>query len=370
MRPASGPRDRAALAQLGDLALGELRVRTMRELLQVELVVFRVLAFLDRAPELDLDFLRSARGARRCRRLRRRRPRLGGPRRHGARRRRTHHRLVVLVLGGLALEHALQRAAEIARALVARLGRLCQRPADDAVELGRQRAVDLRGPHRLVVHDHLAQRPVASRERPLVGEELVQHDAGGEEIRAVVDRQPLHLLRRHVGGRPHHGAHLGAVGAVRVLDLRHAEVHQLRAALPVEHDVGRLDVAVDDAGLVRVVERAQELAHEAHELPGLEAQVVVEAVLEVLAADELHDDEGDVALLAEIVDLDDVRMIEARDRLRLLLEPDRILARHLFVEVALDDGLDRDRAVQLRVERLVHHAHRPAADLALQLVAA
>src|SRR5439155_3079300 len=35
-RSASGPRDRAALAQLGDLALGELRVRAVRELLQVE----------------------------------------------------------------------------------------------------------------------------------------------------------------------------------------------------------------------------------------------------------------------------------------------------------------------------------------------
>src|SRR6185503_18955088 len=130
------------------------------------------------------------------------------------------------------------------------------------------------------------------------------------------------------------------------------------------------DVAVDDAGLVRVIERAQQLAHHAHELPGLEAQVAVEAVLEVLAADELHHDEGDLGLLAEVVYLDDVRMVEARDRLRLLAETHRILARDLLVEVALEDGLDRDRAVQLRVERLVHDTHGAAADLAAELVAA
>ena len=77
-------------------------------------------------------------------------------------------------------------------------------------------------------------------------------------------------------------------------------------ALHVEHHVRRLDVAVDDAGLVRVVERAQQLAHHAHELPRLEAHVAVEEVLQILAADELHDDEGDLAFLAEVVHLHDV----------------------------------------------------------------
>jgi hypothetical protein len=127
---------------------------------------------------------------------------------------------------------------------------------------------------------------------------------------------------------------------------------------------------MDDARLVRVVERAQELAHEPHELLGLEALVVVEAVLEIASADELHDDEGDVAFLAEVVHLDDVRVVEPGDRLRLLAKAHRVFARDLLVEVALEDGLDRDRAVQLRVERLVHEAHGAGADLPLQPVAA
>jgi hypothetical protein len=127
---------------------------------------------------------------------------------------------------------------------------------------------------------------------------------------------------------------------------------------------------VDDAGLVRVVERGKQFAHQAHELPRLEANVVVEAVLEVLAADELHHDERDVGLLAEVVHLDDVRVVQPRHRLRLFAEAHRVLAGDLLVEVALEDGLDGDRAVQLRVERLVHDAHGAAADLAAELVAA
>src|SRR4029079_8143740 len=144
----------------------------------------------------------------------------------------------------------------------------------------------------------------------------------------------------------------------------------LHASLGIEEDIGRLDVAVDDAGAVRGVERAQELAHHAHDLPRLEAHAAVEALLQVLAPDEGHDDERDLALLAEVVHLDDVRMVEARDRLRLLLEPRGILARRLLVEVALEDVLDRYRALKLRVERLIHLARRAARDPPLQLVAA
>jgi hypothetical protein len=121
-------------------ALGKTRVGAARELLHVELEILGVVAVLDRAPELDLDLLRPAAGAGgggerglgrgalggRLRRRLRPGPRVG-----------PHDGAVLFLLGGLAFVHALQRAAEFARVLVARLGRLGERAADHPVELGR-----------------------------------------------------------------------------------------------------------------------------------------------------------------------------------------------------------------------------------------
>ena len=171
------------------------------------------------------------------------------------------------------------------------------------------------------------------------------------------------LLGRHVGGRTHHGARLRALRlrAVAVLHARHAEVGELGARLRVEHHVRRLDVAVDDARVVGEVERVEQLAHDAHRFLDIEALVRVEEVLQFLATDEFHDQVGDVAFLGEVVHLHDVRMVEPRDGLRLAREPHRVILGGIRVEVTLEDGLDRDPAIQLRVDALVHDAHRALA---------
>ncbi len=225
----------------------------------------------------------------------------------------------------------------------------------------------------MVLDDLLRDRPgPRAGERLLADEELVQDDAGRKHVAAPVDAAAGDLLGRHVRRRAHHGAGLGLfrIGAV-IGHARDAEVRELDSRLAVEHHVGRLDVAVDDARLVRELQRVEQLAHDAHRLLKLEALVGVEEVLELLALDELHDDVGDVALLAEVVHLDDVRMVQPRDRLRLAHEPHRILfGRRLVVEVALEDGLDRDFAIEPRVQALVDDAHRTLAEHAGEVVPA
>jgi hypothetical protein len=131
-----------------------------------------------------------------------------------------------------------------------------------------------------------------------------------------VDAQSLDLLGRHIAGRPHDGARLGPVGArpVGVGDARHPEVGELGAALAVEHHVRGLDVAVDDPGLVREIERVEQLAHDAHAFLAVEGRVRGELGLQLVAPDELHDQVGRVALLAEVVDLDNVRVVEWASR--------------------------------------------------------
>src|SRR5260221_4030710 len=144
---------------------------------------------------------------------------------------------------------------------------------------------------------------------------------------------------------------------------------ELGPALAVEHHVCRLDVAMDHFRLVREVERVQQLAHDAHAFLPIERPARGQGGLQLFTVDELHDEVGGVPLFAEVVDLDDVRVIEPGHRTRLALEPYREILRGLFVELAHQNGLDRHLAVQLGVERFANATHRPLAEDPPELVA-
>ena len=79
-----------------------------------------------------------------------------------------------------------------------------------------------------------------------------------------------------------------------------------------------------------------------------------------VALDELHRDEDLVLERADVVDDDDVRVRQARDRLRLAQRPLPPLGQR-HARARLDaQQLDRDLAIQLRIVGRVHLAH-PAA---------
>jgi hypothetical protein len=86
-----------------------------------------------------------------------------------------------------------------------------------------------------------------------------------EQVGARIDLLPLHLLGRHVLQRADHAA-LRARGFAGILDAGDAEVGELDAPARLDQQVGRLDVAVDDALLVRVVERAEQVADDLQRL--------------------------------------------------------------------------------------------------------
>ena len=86
--------------------------------------------------------------------------------------------------------------------------------------------------------------------RQPAGEQLVDHRPQRVEIGAAVDRLAGQLLGRHVAGRAEHqaGARSAAVGHAGDAEVHHSH----RVAGGVDHDVGRLDVAVHHALAVRV----------------------------------------------------------------------------------------------------------------------
>ena len=271
----------------------------------------------------------------------------------------------VLLLQLEALADPRQLAAEHAQILVATLGRLLQALVDGADDPG----VEARNQHGcrlgLGVHDLVEHVRHFAREGALVGEDLVQHRPDGEHVAAQIDGATAgDLLRRHVVDGADEHAVRGQPGPGHADD---AEVEDLqRTAVAVDHQVGRLDVAMDHARLVGVGQtRAQALHHLelAHERDRLAAP---NQLRQRLAADELHRDERPALEDAELVDRDDVRMREAAGGAGLALEA---LA-HLLVVEALAQELDRDGAIERGIAGEIDVAHPAALDEALDGVLA
>ena len=201
-------------------------------------------------------------------------------------------------------------------------------------------------------------------------QKFVEHHTGSEQVGARADRQALDLFRRHVAWRADHRARHRAI-PIRFGQPCDAEVGQLDAPAGLDHHVGGLDVAVYDAAFMRIPQRVEQLAHDAHRLRQVKVVVVLEVRRQLATADELHHQVGHPVLLAKVEHGDDVGVVQPPGCLRLTHKTRRVLVGHRLVEhVTLQDGLHRHRAFELRIESLVHQAHCATTDHALEPIAA
>ena len=167
--------------------------------------------------------------------------------------------------GDLAAHRRVERLAEGRGILVSLEGILREGAQDDGVERARHGLVDLGRRHGRFAHVLVGDgdRRLAAERRP-AGEQLVEHDARRVDVGARVDRLALGLLGREVRGGAEDGRRLGD----RRGRVRHragdAEVHDLDLAGIGDHHVAGLDVAVDDAGAVGVLERLEDAVDVAH----------------------------------------------------------------------------------------------------------
>ena len=129
--------------------------------------------------------------------------------------------------------------------------------------------------------------------RRLAGNHLVHHHRKRIQIGTPIDRLPVCLLRCDIGRGSDGDAHLCEVRIVHqearvflrlgiVLELRDPEVENLREIAVVllvdeDHVLG-LDVAVNDPGLVRVVEGAQHVSAYVKSASPLHAMVPLEKI--------------------------------------------------------------------------------------------
>ena len=252
---------------------------------------------------------------------------------------------------------AVEVEGEVPRRLEALVGVLLQAVLDDEVEgLGDAR-VGLRGQRRLVAQDRADQLGRArAGERAAAGEHLVEDRPQGEDVRPVVRHLAAGLLGGQVADRADHrarvrgpgrgrrAAEVAGAGEQRIL-AREAEVEDLDAPVVEEEEVLGLDVAVNDALLVR---RRQALRHVRRVLGGLAhaERPVAQPRAHRLALEQLRHHVQALPLLSGVVDGDDVGVRERGDRLRLRLEAgqrvgvlEEVLGQHLDRHVALEPGV-------------------------------
>ena len=251
---------------------------------------------------------------------------------------------------------------EIEAALVALVRILQQRHRDDVLELLGDVLAQRMDRRRRRVDDLVQQLlQVAGAERARARQQLVHHGAERIEVRAVGELEALHLLGRHVGR-----AARDAFDArdVRVRHQRDAEVDDAHVAVVREHDVRRLDVAMDHAARMRVVQRLGAFVDDLDDV--VDAQQVVRAAIGRERARAMHvlgDDVAVAVLFARVVDGKDVRMLQHPDEMRFGEEHLARDARAVLVAARVHVvDLDRDVAPVVRIVREVDDAGAAAAD--------
>ena len=203
-------------------------------------------------------------------------------------------------------------------------------------------------------------------DRRLAGQHLVQHRGQRVDVAPGVELPVARgLLRAHVLRRAQREPGLGQAVAARLAHRqRDAEVGQHRLALE-QQDVLRLDVAVDHAVAVGVVQRAGDLAGDGERLVQAELVLAVELVPERLAPDQGQHIIEEAALGPRVDQRQDVRVVQPGRDLDLGQEP--LDAEH--GAQLRPEHLEGDLAVVLEVGGQVDRGHAAGAERALDPVA-
>ncbi len=238
--------------------------------------------------------------------------------------------------------------------LIAVLRILLERAADDLEHLVMEPRTQALQWRRVLVQDAVDDAAVKPPgERLPQRQQLVHDGADRKDVAAVVDDLSRDLLRGHVVERANqHPGH----GHPGLGDPGDAEIEDLYPAFFLDHDVGRLHVAVDDRHLVREAEAVAQLVEHLQLAGHWRLLLAADDLGERLAVDVLHRDERLSVLFADVEDRDDVGVSQAGDGSGFASEA---LAKLLHV---FPEQLDRNLALEDRVPREIQRAHAALSD--------
>ena len=220
---------------------------------------------------------------------------------------------------GIALESR-EIGAHFGGGLIAEVAIFFEGFVEDVLKLGREIGIEANGGNGSAFKNGIEnERGGLAAERKLAGGHFIEDAAEGEEIGAGIQFPALHLFGGHIGNGAERGAGTGEQRIERgggILrgrncrrNFREAEVENFNVAAGGGKNVGRLDVSMDDAFGVSGVKALGNLHGEVEELFEWK-RLAGDQVLEGLALEALHGDEGDVFVFADFVDGADVGMVE------------------------------------------------------------
>ena len=189
-------------------------------------------------------------------------------------------------------------------------------------------------------------------ERQAPGQHFEEHDTERPDVRAFVGALPDDLFGCHVRDRADRRSGAGDGGLTG--QLGETEVDELHVAASRHHDIGGLDVAVNDAGIVRCRETARDLRDDGRRF--VEAQrTACDPLSKRLAVVVCHRQKHSaLGRFVDLVDRADVRVIQRGGRLRFVNEP------RLGVGVfghGQRQELQRDEPLEPQVFGFVHLPH-------------
>jgi len=256
----------------------------------------------------------------------------------------------------------IERSSEGFARGVAIVGIFCQTAHDDTVEFSRQRGVVARRRRRL--HgDNLGTdgRDRGTIERTVSCDQLIENNADGKDVGAMVLRFSLDLFGRKIGGSSDQAGGAGNLGG----ETRDAKVTEFDLTLVGDEDVGGFDVAVDDAGFVSAAQGIGKIACPHSCARERHKPFFGERSIERLAGDVFGDEvSAAVVVGADIVDGNDIGMGEAAEDLG--------FAKKLLLQIrrgkAVGEGFEDDGAIDESVASLVDAAGGTDTDRAKNLV--
>src|SRR4029077_11498231 len=170
------------------------------------------------------------------------------------------------------------------------------------------------------------------------------------------------LLRRHVskGSDEHSGLRSGSFHYPS-----DSKINYLDDAIAVDHDVAGLDIAVNNAPFVGVVECTTRL-HGVDELQrNRERGAAHNHLFEILSLYQFHGDIRKFPRLPHIVDRDNIRMLQTARRLSL---PVKAVKQVGILSDARRDGLERNQPIDDWIASTVNHTHGAVAKFSKNLV--